>query len=495
MKSNTLFAIAVCLTFISLFSCLSQQQKEERLAKQHCGSCHAFPDPSLLDKKTWEMNVLPQMSFRMGIEYSMLSSIAVDDQPEVMRTLPGQPMVSLEEWESIKNYYLKNSPDSLNTLASTITSAVKQFDIEPYTLPSFPLTTFIKCDTSSNKIYVGSRLKKLYRLNEKLVLEDSFQLSSPPSWMLILKNGDLALSLMGLMDPNDQPKGEIATLNVKDHTLANLIDSLKRPVYFEMADLDRDGLDDVVACAFGNYAGALLAYKNLGGGKFEKQILQNLPGARKVIIQDFDNNGMDDILALMSQGDEKIILLLNQGNFNFRMNTLLSFPPVYGSSYFDVADFNHDGKFDILYTNGDNADYSMILKPYHGVRIFLNNGKNEFTASWFYNMHGASQAVARDFDLDGDLDIAAISFFPDFKNHAEQGFIYFENTGTNYVPQTTPMAAAGRWLTLEASDIDQDGDCDLLLGALDFNNGVPGELLAQWTHENISILVLRNKSR
>ena len=71
---------------------------------------------------------------------------------------------------------------------------------------------------------------------------------------------------------------------------------------------------------------------------------------------------MVDILALMSQGDEKIILLLNQGDFNFRINTILSFPPVYGSSYFDVADFNHDGKFDILYTNGDNADYSMILK-------------------------------------------------------------------------------------------------------------------------------------
>jgi len=494
MKSNILFVITICLTFFFLLSCLSQRHEDEQLARQYCGSCHIFPDPGLLDKKNWE-NVLPEMSFRMGIDVSMLSTIAADDQPEVLQVLPGHPMVTTEEWESIKKYYFNNSPDSLNVASSTIPNRVKQFTIEPYSLPTFPVTTFIKSDTSTNKIYVGSRFKKLYRLNENLVPEDSIQLSSPPSQILISKNGDLTLLLMGIMDPNDQPKGEVAKLNVHDHTVMKLIDSLKRPVNFEMVDLDRDGLDDVVACAFGNYSGALLVYKNLGHGNFEKHVLQNLPGARKVIIRDFDNNGMDDILALMSQGDEKIILLLNQGNFNFRMNTILSFPPVYGSSYFDVADFNNDGKFDILYTNGDNADYSAILKPYHGVRIFLNNGKNDFAESWFYNMHGASQAVARDFDLDGDLDIAAIAFFPDFKNHAEQGFIYFENKGTNYIPQTTPMGAKGRWITLEASDIDRDGDCDLLLGALDFDKGVPKELLEQWKQEEISILVLRNKIR
>jgi hypothetical protein len=218
-----------------------------------------------------------------------------------------------------------------------------------------------------------------------------------------------------------------------------------------------------------------------------------LPGARKVIIRDIDNNGKDDILALVSQGDEKIIALLNQGDFKFRLNTLLQFPPVYGSSYFDVSDFNGDGKFDILYTNGDNADYSMVRKPYHGVRIYLNNGTNEFTLSWFYNMHGATQAVARDFDKDGDMDIAAIAFFPEFSGHAHQGFIYFENTGGAYTPQIVPIARFGRWLTLEASDIDDDGDVDLMLGALNFNNGVPEAVLAGWKKENVSLLLLRNK--
>ncbi|HRP33809.1 MAG TPA: hypothetical protein PKV73_18055, partial [Agriterribacter sp.] len=33
----------------------------------YCSSCHLFPEPSLLDKKTWVNNVLPNMGWRLGI--------------------------------------------------------------------------------------------------------------------------------------------------------------------------------------------------------------------------------------------------------------------------------------------------------------------------------------------------------------------------------------------------------------------------------------------
>ena len=137
----------------------------------------------------------------------------------------------------------------------------------------------------------------------------------------------------------------------------------------------------------------------------------------------------------------------------------------------------------------------MIRKPYHGVRVFLNSGSNDFKESWFYNMHGATQAAAQDFDGDGDLDIAAISFFPDFVKHPEQGFMYFENKDGKFIPQVTDMGSMGRWLTMEASDVDSDGDCDLILAALNFNDGVPVGLLDRWKKERTSILVLRNKHK
>jgi len=322
--------------------------------------------------------------------------------------------------------------------------------------------------------------------------KDSFQLASAPSYISFDAPGHPVVSLMGIMDPNDQPAGELIRLNETENDTTRMISGIRRPAYFEATELSGDQLTDYVVCAFGNYTGALSAYENLGNNTFRKHELKSLPGARKVVVHDLDHNGKNDIIALMSQNNEQILIFYNLNNFNFRVVTLLRFPPIYRSSYFDVADFNHDGAFDILYTNGDNADYSPILKPYHGVRLFLNDGKNEFKESWFYPMHGASAAVARDFDRDGDVDMAAISFFPDFTHAPEQGFIYFENDGKNFLPHVTALSTTGRWIAIEANDIDHDGDCDIVLGALDFNTGVPFEVLEYWGISQHALLVMRN---
>src|SRR5256885_11339685 len=70
--------------------------------------------------------------------------------------------------------------------------------------------------------------------------------------------------------------------------------------------------------------------------------------------------------------------------------------------YFTMRDFNGDGKPDILYVNGDNFDYSRVLKPYHGIRILENDGHNNFAERDFFPVYGAAQAVVADFDKDGD---------------------------------------------------------------------------------------------
>ncbi len=46
---------------------LSSIKDGEELARKYCQSCHSLPDPSLLDTKTWEKGILPQMGPRLGI--------------------------------------------------------------------------------------------------------------------------------------------------------------------------------------------------------------------------------------------------------------------------------------------------------------------------------------------------------------------------------------------------------------------------------------------
>ncbi|MGN6540858.1 MAG: FG-GAP repeat domain-containing protein, partial [Ginsengibacter sp.] len=182
------------------------------------------------------------------------------------------------------------------------------------------------------------------------------------------------------------------------------------------------------------------------------------------------------------QGDEGLFLFTNKGNGNFQQEEVLKFPPSYGSSYFELDDFNKDGYPDILYTCGDNGDYSRVLKPYHGVYIFINDGTNHFKQKFFFPIDGCYKAMARDYDGDGDLDIAAISFFADYAHQPQESFVYLENKGNlDFHPYSFREATLGRWLTMDAGDIDGDGKPDIILG----NFSIGPEIIKQnvdWKH-------------
>ncbi|HEY1021786.1 MAG TPA: VCBS repeat-containing protein, partial [Flavisolibacter sp.] len=104
------------------------------------------------------------------------------------------------------------------------------------------------------------------------------------------------------------------------------------------------------------------------------------------------------------------------------------------------------------------------------------------------------KAVARDFDGDGDLDIASISYFPDYDSRPSESFLYWENKGgLSFKPFTVKEATTGRWLTMDAGDVDSDGDTDIVLGNAKFTLGyIPGWLMKQWNANSPSVLVIKN---
>lgn len=103
--------------------------------------------------------------------------------------------------------------------------------------------------------------------------------------------------------------------------------------------------------------------------------------------------------------------------------------------------------------------------------------------------------MAYDFDQDGDVDIAAISFFPDFEKAPEESFVYFENQGNfQFTPRTFEASPSGRWLTLEMGDVDGDGDMDLLLGSFIYSpTPARQDLQEKWRQAGVPFLVLENK--
>jgi hypothetical protein len=227
-------------------------------------------------------------------------------------------------------------------------------------------------------------------------------------------------------------------------------------------------------------------------GRFERHVLSSLPGAIKAYVKDENGDGLPDIWVLFAHAEEGIFLFTNRGGGRFDQQELIRFPPVYGSSYFELDDFNKDGYPDILYTCGDNGDMSRVLKPYHGVYIFLNDGQNHFSRKYFFPMNGCYKA--RDFDGDGDLDIAAIAYFADYEMHPEEGFVYLENKGGfRFEPHTLKEAESGRWLTMDAADLDGDGKTDIVLG--NFSVGPTIEKSSVDWKTGPPVLLLKNMSK
>lgn len=418
----------------------------------------------------------------MGLDSTIFRRKLEEEALAIQSIFPKKPLVSEEEFKRIRSYFISHAPEKLVLPAPMTADTLSNFTPRPIPgLSSNVMMIYVATDSS---LYFGTRSSKLYHVNSFLQPIDSFQVGSPPAEMAMDRDNQLLLE-MGTMDPNDLANGDLSIR--QGPYFRPVIYGLKRPVHVSSKDLNNDGNTDHVICSFGMFTGDLSVFD---GNK--RYILASTPGARITHLTDVDGNGFDDIYALLSQGDERIVLFSNYGDFSFRMRTLIQFPPVYGSSYLEMADFNRDGHLDILYTNGHNADYSQVMKPYHGIRIFQNNGQNEFSEAYFFDFPGAQKAIARDFDQDGDLDIAAISFFPDFNNNPSHGFVYLEKQPTGYTPFITHAAAWGRWLDIEAFDYGNDGDLDLILGAMNFPDLVPPELLSLWNQRNAPLLLLEN---
>jgi len=475
----------------------------EALARIHCSSCHLYPEPNLLDRESWQTYMLPRMGQFMGIyAHDSLRESLIEKGPggEKVRAAniyPRQPLLGKADWEAIQEFYLSQAPESLPPAApKSIDTALRQFvPVEAKIRLSPPSATMVRF-AEDGRFFIGdANQQSLFYFDGDQNLIKAAKTREGAVWMEQW-GGSLWITVMGSFSPTDAPKGFIMELPWDEQAPPRIrIDGLQRPVHTAYGDLNGDGLTDAVVCEFGKWTGGLRLFTVQPDGSFRGQYLSKQPGAIKAYLRDWNQDGLMDVVALFGQGDEGIQVFYQKGDGSFRAERLLRFSPSNGSSYFALADWNGDGREDIIYTAGDNADFKPVLKPYHGVYIFENRGKAGFEQVFFYQLNGAYAALPRDFDGDGDLDLAAISFFPDYQNSPEESFVYLENREGEFFAQSFSDPTRGRWIVMDAGDYDGDGDEDLLLGSLAFEVVPPQGLVERWVADGLPYLILENQQR
>jgi hypothetical protein len=241
--------------------------------------------------------------------------------------------------------------------------------------------------------------------------------------------------------------------------------------------LESDGSHLIAFNGFGFQTGALTLFREENGAIVSSENLYEEPGPMYSQFEDFNGDGLTDLLTLFSQQLERLILFTQKKDGSgFEPHVVLKQFPVWGTSYFEAKDFNGDGNLDLVVSNGDNGDYkNPPLKNYHGIRIYLwagedSSGVPEYRETFFQPMYGAFKVLARDFDGDGDYDLAAITRYPDVNATIQENFLYFENqTNGNsnrlqFEISALPELRDYSFISMDAGDLDGDGDLDIVLG-------------------------------
>lgn len=494
--------------FLGMFMalCISctapKERKESDLFTMHCSSCHTAPEINDLPREIWAAEILPDMAARMGIRtggYNPYKGLSFGEMDAVIKTgiFPEKPGMSIEDWELLKGYILAMAPDTLaGAPARRTIREMQMFSTKAVSLDSNGRSTitFLDFNPERKKLNAGDISGNLleYDIQEKKMASMGRFGSAVVAYSKV--NDTSYVTAIGNLRPSEIPGGRI--FYGPDNRAAPFPEVFHRPVHTLVHDLNNNGRMELVVSEFGDLTGRLSLMVRGADDNYKKQLLYNLPGTIRVIAEDMNSDGKDDLVVLTAQGDEGITILYQGEDLEFEASRVIRFSPVYGSSWFELFDYDDDGDKDIVTVHGDNADKSFVVKPYHGLRIHINQGNNIFEESFFFPFNGATRVVARDFDQDGDVDFGLLSTFPDYQYKKGASFVYLENRDSRkfeFIPYSSAELNNGRWLLMDTGDMDDDGDEDIVLSAFSLSfTPVPPHLEKLWKEKDVDIMILEN---
>lgn len=419
--------------------------------------------------------------------------------------IPEEPAISETDLQTLAEYFqIYSAPEdehrALNQRDHPPLSQFKMFGIRSG-IPSGSTVTMVHFDDERDQYFFGwgnkSKLR-LHDINGKLLME--IPMKSEPIHLETTQTGFQVTGIGHfLLQANLGHVLEVETEGGKLLRSKTLIENQTRMTQALRTDLNNDQITDLVLVGFGDGLEGEVSVRwgDSSGSYAEKTVLIDYSGGLNAAVHDFNADGLKDVVLLTSQRQQELLIFINEGERAFEQNTILKRFAGFGFNHLALEDFNDDDQVDILLCNGNNTEIDFApIKPYHGIQILENQGGLSFTKKFEFPLYGATKSVTADFDLDGDLDIATIAFYPDWAAKLPTTFVYLENRGSyDFQPSTVEQADWGRWISMASGDIDNDGYPDLLLGGAYYPIGVGPNDSATYrrlTQNKPAIVLLKN---
>lgn len=215
------------------------------------------------------------------------------------------------------------------------------------------------------------------------------------------------------------------------------------PYAIEVADLDGDGVNDILVAAYSNDQVAW--YPGTGAGTFGAQrvLASDLSNASSCAAADLDADGDLDVVAV-GMGTESVLWFRNDGGGNFGPKRVLS-TTTGGSWGVHAADIDGDGLVDV-FVCGSESDRITWYRN-------LGNSQFEDEAIITTLVNDPRMISSGDLDDDGDIDLVSASA-------GDNKVAWYANQGNGTFGAQSIISASLTW-AVDAFTVDMDGDGDL----------------------------------